>query len=205
MNHSLSGHHARSRLEATLRRTLPAMLLRAQLAQDDGEPLRVERAPMPTAPAQMAAAQSSDPAIRAELHALYGRCLQTYRDAIRPHDSETDDAGAAVALFAAANLHAINGVAVTQPMLDALELQLRGLSRRSADWDAATREQRQFFFERTAILAVLITGQHAKARAQGAPALAEVRRLARGYLEQLLGVDPARLTIGPAGLALRNR
>lgn len=205
MNHSLSSHHARGRLEATLRRTLPAMLLRAQLAQDDGEPLRVERAPMPTAPAQMAAAQSSDPALRAELRALYGRCLQTYRDAVRPHDGEHDDAGAAVALFAAANLHAINGAAVTQPMLDALELQLRGLSRRSADWDAATREQRQFFFERTAILAVLITGQHAKARAQRAPALTEVRRLARGYLEQLLGVDPARLTIGPAGLALRNR
>jgi len=205
MNHSLLGHHAaRSRLEATLRRSLPAMLLRAQLSHDD-EPLRVARAPSPTAPAEMAAAQSDDTATRTELQGLYTRCLQTYRDAARPGDGEHDDAGAALALFVAVNLHAINGVEVTPPLLDVLERQLRGLTRRSADWDAAPAEQRQFFFERTAILGVLVAGHHGKAKAQGAAALAEVRRIARGYLEQLLGFDPERLTLGPAGLTLRSR
>ncbi|HEX6018732.1 MAG TPA: DUF6683 family protein [Burkholderiaceae bacterium] len=180
------------------------MLLRAQLSQDD-EPLRVVPAPMPIAPTRMAAAQSNDTATRAELQALYTRCLQTYRDAAHSEGGEHEDAGAAMALFVAANLSALNDVEVTPTLLDVLERQLRGLTRRSADWDAAPPEKRQYFFERTAILGVLITGHHGNAKTQGAAALADVRRIARGYLEQLLGFDPRRLTIGPAGLTLRSR
>lgn len=205
MSQSRPGLHAtHRRLEAALRQTLPAMLLRAQSSSDDGL-LRVERAPMPNAPTQLAAAQSKDAATRAELQALYTRCLQTYRDSIRPQDGELDDAGAAMALFVAANLCALNGTEATRSMLDALEQQLRGVTRRSADWDAASREQRQFFFERAAIIGVLMAGNHAKAKSQGAAALAEVRRIARQYLEQLLGFNPELLTIGPTGLAMRGR
>ena len=205
MTQSRSGHHGtHSRLDAALRKTLPAMLLRAG-STDRHEPLRVERAPMPSAPTQMAAAQSQDAATRAELEAMYTRCLQTYRDAIRPQDGEHDDVGAAMALFVGANLHALNGATATPAMLEALEQQLRSVTCRSADWDAASKEQRQFFFERTAILGVLMAGNHAKAKAQGAAALAALRRIAREYLQQLLGFNADALTIGPDGLAMRER
>ncbi len=56
-----------------------------------------------------------------------------------------------------------------------------------------------------AILGVLMTGNHAKASTQGAGPLAEVRRIASRYLEQLLGLNPKLLTLGPAGLAMRSR
>ena len=205
MTQSRSGHlGTHNRLNAALRKTLPAMLLRAG-STGSHEPLRVERAPMPSAPMQMAAAQSQDAATRAELEALYTRCLQTYRDAIRPQDGEHDDVGAAMALFVGVNLHALNGVKATTATLEALELQLRGVTRRSADWDAATNDQRQFFFERTAILGVLMAGNHGKAKAQGATALAALRRVAREYLQHLLGFNADALTLGPNGLAMRNR
>jgi len=104
MTQSRSGlHGAQRHLDATLRQTLPAMLLRAS-ASDSDEPLQVERAAMASAPTQMAAAQSADPTTRAQLEALYARCLQTYRSAIRPQDTAWDDVGAAVALFVAVNL-----------------------------------------------------------------------------------------------------
>ena len=123
---------------------------------------------MPTAPAQMAAAQSQDAPTRAQLEALYARCLRTYRTSIRPQDTELDDAGAAVALFVAVNLHALHDIEATPSMLDVLERQLRGVTRRSAEWDVASRAQRQCFFERIAILAVLMAGNHGHAKSQGA-------------------------------------
>lgn len=193
-----------NRLDAALRKTLPAMLLRAG-SMDSHEPLCVERAPKPSAPTQMAAAQSHDAAARAELEALYARCLQTYRDAIRPQDTEHDDVGAAMAWFVAANLHALNGSEATPATLQALEQQLRSMTRRNADWDTASNEQRQFFFERTAILGVLMAGNHGKAKSEGAAALAALRRIAREYLERLLGFNADSLTIGPCGLVVRNR
>ena len=204
MTQSRSGlHGAQRHLDATLRQTLPAMLLRAS-ASDSDEPLQVERAAMASAPTQMAAAQSADPTTRAQLEALYARCLQTYRSAIRPQDTAWDDVGAAVALFVAVNLHALHDIEATPSVLDVLERQLRSVTRRSAEWDVAPREQRQFFFERIAILGVLMAGNHGKAKSQGATALAELHRIAREYLEQLLGFNADRLTVGPAGLAMRG-
>lgn len=205
MTQSRSGLHATNRqLQATLRKTLPAMLLRAGLSPDHDHPLRIERAPTPTAPAQMAATQVQDAATRADLCAMYARCLQTYRDAIRPQDTEADDAGAAMAFFVAANMHALHAVAPSQQMVDALEQQLRAVTRRVAEWDAASPAQRQFFFERLAILGVLMIGNVAKAKAEAPGATAELRRTARQYLQQMLGFSPDALTIGPDGLVMRG-
>lgn len=200
-----SGLHAAHRqAQATLRKTLPAMLLRTGLSPDHDQPLRIERAPAPTAPTQMAAAQGRDDATREQLATMYARCLQTYRDSIRPQDTESDDAGAAMAFFVAANLHTLRAVRASQQTLDTLEQQLRAVTRRSAEWDAATPAQRQFFFERLAILGVLMIGSHDKAKSQGPAAMAELRRTARQYLQQMLGFNPDSLTIGQDGLVMRG-
>ena len=207
MTHSRSGLHAASRrFDAALRQTVPAMLLRAGLSSDpEHPPLRVERAPTATAPTQMATLQSRDAATRAQLETLYATCQKTYRESIRPQDTEDDDAGAAVALFISANLHVLHDEQATPDMFEALELQLRGVTRRSAEWDAASQAQRQAFFERIAILAVLMAGSLDRAKSEGPAALADLRRTARQYLQQMLGVNPDLLTIGPTGLVMRGR
>jgi hypothetical protein len=135
---------------------------------------------------------------------MYARCLQTYRDSVRPLDTLDDDAGAAMAFFVAANLRALRTVQASQHTLDTLERQLRGVTRRSADWDTASQEQRQFFFERLAILGVLMAGSHERAKSQGPAAMADLQRTAREYLRQMLGFNPDALTIGPEGLAMRG-
>lgn len=200
-----SGLHAANRqAQAALCKTLPAMLLRTGLSPDHDQPLRIERAPAPTAPTQMAAAQSRDEATREQLAPMYASCLQTYRGSIRPQDTESDDAGAAMAFFIIANLHALRTVQTSQPIFDTLEQQLRGVTRRSAEWDRATLQQRQFFFERLAILGVLMIASYEKAKAEGPAAMAELRRTARQYLQQMLGLNPDSLTIGPDGLVMRG-
>jgi hypothetical protein len=117
--------------------------------------------------------------------------------------SEYDDAGAAVAAFVAANLCALQGQPVTAEMLRALERQLHGIARVSSDWKAAPVVERQAYFEQMALLAVLVAESAAQATAQGAAAVAKVRQAARGYLRQLLGLDPDHLTLGPQGLGVR--
>jgi len=173
---------------------------------DDGtdEPaLTVERAHEPVAPARLAAAHPN-PA-RAEARALYERCLAHYRQVLRAEqaDAGVDDVGAAVAHFVAANMQALHGMAVTAPMLLRLERQLSGVARLSSAWTTASARDRQLYFEKMAILAVLVGESSAQAVLQGPAAVSNVRRAARGYLRELLGLDPQQLTLGTDGLRMR--
>lgn len=165
-------------------------------------PLIVERAASPVAPERIARLQPVDCTARDEARALYERCLHRYRTVQRPHDT-VDDAGAAVACFVAASLQALHGVAPTSGMLVHLEQQLDGVARLNCGWQTASLAERQFFFERIAILAVLVADSWRQARSQGPAALANVRRAARSYLQELLGIDPDRLMLDAAGLSLR--
>lgn len=174
-------------------------------APSDRPALTVQRASAPIAPARLASAHPGDAAARERARELYRRCLAHYRGVVRPQDqsSDFDDAGAAVAAFVAANLGALQGEPVTPGMLRALERQLHGIARVSSDWKAAPIVERQAYFEQMALLAVLVAESAAQAPAQGAAAVAKVRQAARGYLRQLLGLDPDHLTLGPQGLGVR--
>ena len=169
-------------------------------------PLRVERAPAPIAPRQMAQARSGDAAVQAQLAASYEACLTAYRDivAARADAAGMDDVGAAMAFFVAVNLRVLQGVDVEADALQLLEHQLRGVTRRAAQWDAATRAQRQLFFERIAITSILMSRALANANARGPVALADVRRNARDYLQHLLGLDPDAISLGAEGLVVRD-
>jgi hypothetical protein len=169
-------------------------------------PLRLPPAPVATAPLQLAAAQTTDPRTRRQLVASYERCLRIYREIARSQapDTTDDDLGAAMALFVAANLLALHGVDADRALMPRLERQLRGVSRRASNWDACSPAQRQTFFERIAILAVLVSGSHARAAAQGPAERAKVRAAARLYLQDMLGLNPELLTLGPEGLAVRS-
>ena len=171
----------------------------------DLPPLTVERASASVAPARLARAHPGDAAAREGARHLYERCLAYYRSAVRPQDQAlgVDDVGAAVAAFVAANVGALRGTPVTPALLQILERQLHGIARITSDWEAAPVVERQAYFEQLALLAVFVAESATQAATQGPAAVANVQRAARGYLRQLLDLDPDQLTLGPDGLAAR--
>ena len=174
-------------------------------AAADRVALTVERAPVAIAPARLAHSHPGDAAAREAARRLYESCLVHYRSVVRAQDQapNVDDVGAAVAAFVAANFAALQGTPVTPGMLLSLEKQLDGIARRSSDWESAPVVERQAYFEQMALLAVLVAESSAQAKAQGPAAVANLRRTARVYLRQLLGMDPDHLALGPNGLAAR--
>jgi len=173
----------------------------------DVPPLRVTRAAIAAAPRRMAQTQSSDPSTQSQLLSSYQASLDCYRELARARlgDDGSDDVGAAVAFYVAVNLHALHGVDIAQDALVPLERQLRAVTRLVADWDRATLADRQDFFERIAIVAILVSGSMARAAAsQDESAKVAVRSNARAYLRHLLGLEPDRMTLGARGLVLRD-
>lgn len=166
----------------------------------------VQRARMPIAPALLASAHPGGAIARQTMHALYERCLAHYRAVIRAHDADAgvDDVGAAAAQFVVANMQALHGIPVTPPMQLRLQRQLAAIVAASRAWAVASTRDRQLYVEKLAILAVLIEQTSAQAGLQGPAAVANVRRAARGYLQEFLGLDPDRLTLGSDGLVSRS-
>jgi hypothetical protein len=184
--------------------TFDAVLGHAAVA-DDSAALTVPRAAEALGPSRLAQTQPAGPA-RSEALALYERCLQHYRDALRPQDAAQgfDDVGAAAAYFVAGNLLALTGQQPTAGALLQLERQLRRVLHTSTAWAALDATERQVYVEKLALLAVLVGEAAVQAPAQGPDAVAHVQRAARGYLQELLGLNPDALTLGPKGLMLRD-
>jgi hypothetical protein len=184
--------------------TFDAVMGHAAVA-DDSAALTVPRAAQALGPSRLAQAHPAGP-VRDEAQALYQRCLQHYRDAVRPQDAAQgfDDVGAAAAHFVAANLLALTGQLPTAASLLQLERQLRRVMHTSSAWTALDATERQAYVEKLALLAVLVGEAAVQAPAQGPDAVAHVQRAARGYLQQLLGLNPDALTLGPKGLMLRD-
>ena len=167
-------------------------------------PLRVEPAATPIAPRQMAAVQSADAAAQEQLAASYEACLRTYREIARAQCAPPTSMTSAQrsAFFVAINLRMqLHGVDVGASAMQPLERQLRSVTRLAANWDVATRAQRQCFFERIAILSILVSRSLADAASQEPAAMAHVRQSAREYLQHVLGLNPDLVTLGADGLA----
>lgn len=197
-----------------------ACTLRAigQAGDDAAEALTVARSPVPLGPAQLARSHPGSQRERQRALAMYERCLQHYRSRVpQVHGADAanaanaadatpahDDVGAALAHFVAANLAALHGEPATPQHLRKLERQLVAVVRPSTAWRSAAEPERQAYVEQLGIIAVLISDCSNLARRQGAAAIAHVRRGARGYLRQLLGLDPDQLMLDAgSGLALR--
>ena len=172
---------------------------------DDSAALTVPCAAEPLGPARLAQAQAAG-AARTEAEALYRRCLDHYRKAVRPQDAAAgfDDAGAAAANFVAANLMALSGERPARATLLALERQLRRVMQAALSRPGLPAADVQAHVEQLALLAVLVAEAAVQAPAQGQAAVDNVQRAARSYLQQLLGLNPDALTLGPKGLALRD-
>ena len=165
---------------------------------DPGPPVRQPAAAQPSAPALLARSQPS-PKARQDAQALYQRCLKHFRQRVQ-RDASDDDAGLAMAYFVLANLAALQGLRPDEDDLARVELQLR--PRIAAGWLQAPLRDRQSAFEQFAAIGVLVAESNFEARSQGVAAQANVQRAARGYLHQLLGVEPGRLRLGEHGLLL---
>ena len=184
--------------------TFDAVLGQAAVG-DDSPALTVPRAAAALGPSRLAQAHPAG-AARGEAQALYERCLQHYREALRPQDAARgfDDVGAAAAYFVAANLMALTGQRPTPAALLQLERQLRRVMHTSTTFAELPATERQAYVEELALLAVLVGEAAVQAQSQGPAAVAHVQRAARGYLQQLLGLNPDALTLGPKGLMLRD-
>ena len=195
-----------SDLTQGLRDAMAASLRALHAAGGSEPPLRVPRAASPIGPGQLARSHPGSARERLELAALYQRCLQHYRRALRaegaPEDS--DDLGAALAHFVAANLQALHGTAPPDDALPALGRQLAAIVRASPAWARAPLRDRQAYAEQVAILSVLMADLSQRAQREGPAGIANVQRGARGYLRQLLGLDPDLLTLDVSGLGVRD-
>lgn len=182
-----------------------AALSRTVFPTDAGDwpAITVPRTSAPIAPAVLAAAaHPGDDQARREIETVYVQCLAHYRSSLRPLDAEEDNVGAALAHFVAANLAVLRGVRPAAGYLAQLERQLSVILESSPAWVRAGAAERQCAFEKLAILAVFVETYATRAQIEGAAAIANVRRAARGYLRTLLGIDPAHLALGAHGLAL---
>jgi hypothetical protein len=171
---------------------------------DLAAPLNVPPALQPSGPQRLAATQPAASRQRREALALYERCLRHYRAAIQPRLSPvrgSDDLGAAAAFFVQANLAAGHDAAPDETLHAALAAQLARLIQRTDAWQHAPLAERQNLFEQLALLGVLVNESRLQAREQGPAAQAQLQRAARGYLLQLLGLDPELLVLTPQGLA----
>lgn len=150
-----------------------------------------------------------------EATALYTRCLKHYRQQVQPkldtrHTSldqpdNTDDLGIAAAYFVLANLAACHDAEPDPAALPAVERQLRRLLTQTAAWGRMAVAEQQSLFEQLALLGVLVNESRLAARQQGAAATANVQTAARGYLQQLLGLSPDRLSASVQGLAVAEQ
>ena len=175
----------------------------AAQGDDAPAPLLLDRAGEASGPRQLASSHKGAVQQREAL-ALYRRCLAHYRSAIQPRiapDSERDDLGRAAAYFVLANLAAVQGSDLDELTLAAVTAQLCRLIALTDAWQRAPLARRQAWFEQLALLGVLVNEARLQARGQGAAAVANVQRAARGYLMQLLGLDPELLLVTPQGLA----
>lgn len=183
-------------------------------AAGDEPALTIPRSPQPIAPAQMARVHPGSARDRLQACAMYQRCLQHYRalhgsadaPAAAPADAAAagDDVGTALASFVAANLEALHGIDAAPEVMPRLGRQLVAVVRSSPAWQRAPLRERQAYVEQLGILAVVMADYSVRAKRQGAAAIAHVQQGARGYLRQLLGLDPEALTLDADGLALRS-
>jgi hypothetical protein len=193
-------------LTRRLRDAIATSLRALHAAGGSQPPLLVPRAPSPIGPGQLARSHPGSARERLELAALYQRCLQHYRTALRADDTpdDMDDLGAVLAHFVAANLQALHGTEPPAEALPALGRQLAAIVRASPAWGTAPLRDRQAYAEQMAILSVLMVDLAARAQREGPAGIANVQRGARGYLRQLLGLDPDSLTLDVSGLVVRG-
>jgi hypothetical protein len=172
-------------------------------AHEDRPAVTIQPAATATAPAQLAKAHPGGPKARQQAQALYTRCLAHYREKVQ-QGLPMDDVGAAAAYFVLANLAALQDLTVTEPQLALVERQMRHVIGRHEAWSAADAKEQQSLFEQFAVLGVLVGESQAEARKQGPAAIANVRRAARGYIVQLLGLNPDALRLTDKGLSLQT-
>ncbi len=157
----------------------------------------------------LAALNPGDAAARREAQTLYARCLQHYRRHVQPQLEggvhTQDDLGIAAAFFVLSNLGACQDLEPDVAALPAVERQLRSLLAQTTAWRQLGNVERQSLFEQFALLGVLINESRVGAQQQGPAAKANVQRAARGYLQQLLGLSPERLSASVQGLAVVDR
>jgi hypothetical protein len=141
---------------------------------------------------------------RAKVEALFTDLLQRYRSIEERFAIPRHDLGGAVAAFIAGSHMAYRNEPFPDEHFGPLVQQMRRLLAANPAVAAAPLADRQQAYEQLAILGMFMAGaQIAQREKPDAQAAERLQRAGGEYLERLLAIEPARVQIGPRGLALR--
>jgi hypothetical protein len=150
-------------------------------------------------------ARSYPAAARDDVKRTFTQLLGLYPQVETRHNIPHNDMAGALAIFIAGAYSGYSGKEVGDDEFKALVRQMRPAIGAKTEFAAASMRDKQSAFEQLAILGMFMAGTHeALATKPDAPdverARENLRRAAKAYLEQLLGVDADSVRISTQGL-----
>lgn len=141
---------------------------------------------------------------RAEVQRTFQELLTKYRDVERAMNVPSFDVAGAVAMFLSGSYEAYHDASLEPEQFKALVAQMRRVIGTSPDFARASNEDKQEMYEQMAILGMFMAAtQDELSRKPNPKIAADMKQVARGYLEQFLKTDADRVHISSHGLVLR--
>jgi len=142
---------------------------------------------------------------RAHAERLFRHLFQGYAQIEDTVGVEPGDLAGATAVFVIAAFEAYRDTDLDRSAYGPVIEQLRGLIQASPEFAAASASARREIYEHMAILGTFVLALRAQLRAHPEPtARGSLRSAAKAYLWQFLNVDPERLHISGAGIAIQQ-
>jgi hypothetical protein len=191
---------------------LVGSVLRDARAHSRGTRPRVAKAPARSTLAQRAAGVSVARSLaarypaerRAEAERHFQQLLQGYHRIEDRFGIPRYDVAGSVAAFLAGSLMAYRNEDFPDPHFKPLVAQMRGVIADNREFAKASPAARREMYEQLAILGMtMATTQMALKQQPDRRIAANMRRAAKGYLEQFLKADPDRVEITSQGLVIR--
>lgn len=141
---------------------------------------------------------------RSEAEKLFQRFLVSYHQIEIRFGIPDNDVAGAMAAFVAGSLMGYRNQDFPDAAFRGLVEQMRGAVAASPEFARANPTARREMYEKLAILGMaMATTQMGLKQQPDARVEANMRRAAKGYLEQFLGTDAERVAITPEGLVIR--
>jgi hypothetical protein len=149
-------------------------------------------------------AQNYSPATRAEAERVFRELLEKFPQLMRQLGVPPNDIASAVSAFVAGSYMAYRDVDFPDEHFKPLVNQVRQIIDSNPDFAKASAGERQELYEQMAILGTFMaTTQMALKERPNPQTAANMRKAAKGYLEEFLKTDADRVQITAQGLVLR--
>lgn len=141
---------------------------------------------------------------RLRMQQIYVQSFEAYRDLENRLGWKRDDLPSALATFVIGNYMVYANVEVPDEQFAVVAAQLRQTPALLSTLSSQSPQQQRSAFEQSAMVGVFMAMAQMSQKQQPQPAeqRAHLRDSAQANLRQVLGVDPARLKLGKAGLQI---